>query len=173
MTLSTLTTLGTKPISKAEYLHLVEYSRHFTAEDIFFTEAGSTYPNLDEATVNLIDNGETAWGVPEFEQCLYDVFRRWTEDGLLLRVQVYAQWLIPTALGESRTWLEDFARGDYWEHMSVYSLKKSALGAPDNYLYPFNFRRLIEAQAHRDRRRAWLDLTGAQNADRRFGLISE
>ncbi|MDY6782665.1 MAG: hypothetical protein SW833_08995 [Cyanobacteriota bacterium] len=157
MTQSTTTATGTKTASKAEYLNLVCYSRKFSAEDIFFTEAGIDYPDLYEAAVNLLDNGETAWDTPEFEECLYQIFCGWAKEGRLERIALTADWLVRTTDGDTRQWLEDFVEGRFYLHLADWELREKVLGSPENYLYPLQFHLLIASQRQREVARAELD----------------
>jgi hypothetical protein len=170
MTRLILVTTGTEPISLAAYLNTIAYARKFAPEDVWLSDA--SYPNLDEATVNLLDNGETAWDVPEFEQCLYVVFRRWAGEGLFIRVQHYARWLLTTIEREdTRLWLSDFERGEFSAHLLGWERCCSIVGQPEDYLYPFQFDLLVAAQCRRDERRAELNRTGAGLAYAKFGSV--
>lgn len=150
MTPSTMSATGTKTTSKAEYLNWVSYSRKFSAEEIFFSEAGMDYPDLYEAAVNLLDHGETAWETPEFEECLYQVFCGWAKEGRLERIELTANWLAQTTDGDPRRWLEDFAEGRFALHLAEWELREPILGAAENYLYPLQFDLLVASQLQRD-----------------------
>ncbi len=170
MTRLILVTTGTEPISKAAYLNTIAYARKFELKDVWLSEL--QYPNVDEATVNLIDSGETAWDVPEFEQSLYVVFRHWAGEGMLIRVQYYAQWLLTTVdRGDTQNWLSDFASGEFAAHLLGWERCCPMLGKPENYLYPFQFDRLVEAQHRGDERRTESDRNGARLAYEKCGLV--
>jgi hypothetical protein len=137
----------------AEYLNSVYFSRKFTAEDIW-NNADHGCPDLLKLTAGLLYAGETAWGVPEFEQCVYDVMLTWVVEGQLIKVKLMGQWLMESAEGSSKAWLADFARGDFWLYMDRYQFSRDILGTPEQYLYPLRLNHLIAAQHRRDLRHA-------------------
>lgn len=154
---------------KAEYLSKVEYSRRFTAEDIFFTEAGLDFPDLYQATTELLESGQTAWFIPEFEQSLQELLIKWVKEGRLIRAQMTAKWLRETAEGYSAAWLDDFARGQFSEHLNAYELQCSIAGPSSAYLYPLQFGHLVKAQLRENTRKAMLNQKGAALAFKRYG----
>jgi hypothetical protein len=138
--------------AKAEYLAVVEYSRRFTAEDVFF--GGADFPDVDAAAISLIEAGETAWGVPEFERSLLDLFKAWARAGQLLRCSLYGGWLLKTAPDSSRDWLMDFSNGELAAHCDLWQLSNDVLGSPEQYLYPLRLNHLIAAQRRHDQRKS-------------------
>jgi hypothetical protein len=137
---------------RAEYLAVVEYSRRFTAEDVFF--GGAEFPDIDAAANSLIEAGETAWGVPEFERSIFDLFKAWARAGQLLRCSLYGGWLLKTAPDSSRDWLRDFSSGELAAHCDRWQLSNDVLGTPEQYLYPLRLNHLIAAQRRRDQRKS-------------------
>lgn len=130
---------------------MVERARHLDFTEMFLSQSQVEYPNLHQAVVGLIESGETAWGVPEFEQNLFDILKWWTADGLFVRVQLFARWLLQTTDDtETCRWLNDFARGEFWGYLNATAFQHRCLGSPDDYLYPLRIDRLIESQLRRD-----------------------
>ncbi|BAU43241.1 hypothetical protein [Leptolyngbya sp. O-77] len=133
-------------MNKAEFLAQVAYARRFSAEDVFFGDTHSEYPDLAIATLELLENGETAWGVPEFEQCLYQAFLGWASQGQLIRLWLTGKWLLGSAPPSSRAWLQDLLAGEFCQHLDGFELQGDRLGPSQVYLYPFNFRMLVQSQ---------------------------
>jgi hypothetical protein len=170
MTLSTLTktNLNCQPIAKSDYLELVDRSRHLDFIEHFLSRSQTEYPNLHQAVVGLIESGKTVWGVPEFEQNLFDVLKWWAADGLFVRVQLFARWLVQTTDdAETRRWLSDFARGEFWEYLNATAFQRRSLGSPEDYLYPLQFDRLVESQLRRDAMRSLRRMNGQRLASSR------
>jgi hypothetical protein len=166
--------LGTSPISKAEYLAQLSYARKFSRDDIGSSSVGYLYPDLETATVNLIDGGQTAWDVLEFEKHLYWVVRGWLDGGLYVRARLYADWLLTTVENpENYQWLREVAAGDFWSHLSMFGNKCPIGGHMENFLYPLQFESLLEAQCRRDANRVWVARNGERLAYQRFGFISD
>jgi len=135
---------------KAKYLSLVSYSRRFTPEDVFFR--GEEFPDIDSAAIALVEAGETAWGTPEFERSMFDLFKDWAGDGRLIRCSFYSRWLMETAPDSCREWLQDFLNGNFSPYFDDWRLANHILGTPEQYLYPLRLNHLIAAQHRRDLR---------------------
>ncbi|MFQ3619275.1 MAG: hypothetical protein SNJ50_21515 [Cyanobacteriota bacterium] len=136
-------------MNKAEFLSQVAYARRFSAEDVFFGD--TQYPDLAIATLELLEAGETAWGVPEFEQCIYQAFLDWASQGQLIRLKLTGNWLLGSAPPDSRAWLQDLLAGNFCQHLDGFELRCDRLGPSQVYLYPFNFKMLVQSQQRRDR----------------------
>ena len=141
----------TPSTAKAKYLALVEYSRRFTAEDVFF--GGDDFPDLDAAAITLVESGNVAWGIPEFDRSLFDLFKDWASTGQLLRCSLYGQWLLKTAPSSSSCWIQDFLEGNLGSYFDKWRLSDDVLGKPEQYLYPMKINHLIAAQQRRDQRK--------------------
>jgi hypothetical protein len=137
-------------VTKAEYLNQAIYSRKFTAEDIWGHKPGDPeFPELDALTVGLIEHGDTAWGVPEFEQRLKSVFYYWAAHGLIIRAQMFAQWMLATTTDPAaRAWLQDYAAGQFWGHLNDYEFRCSIVGHEPDFLYPLRVDRIIYSRKY-------------------------
>jgi hypothetical protein len=142
--------LNQPPTTQAQYLNTVRYARKFDgAITSLLSPALADYPDMPGLTVGLIESGLTAWGVPEFEKCLKNILKDWAAEGLLIRTQLFAQWLLTTTDDrESQRWLMDFAKAQYWGYLNDYEFRCSVIGAERDYLYPLRVDRLIYARYH-------------------------
>jgi hypothetical protein len=179
MTRSTLAriTLNCQPIHKADYLSLVDRARQLSYEELFRSKSKTGYPNLHQAVAGLIESGETAWGVPEFERHLFDLLRWWVADGWLIRVQLFSRWLLETAEdAESIRWLSDFAGGEFWDYLNESEFRSHCLGVPEDYLYPLRLNLAIASQLRRDTMQSLRNASGEyrlhQKLEQERGLSS-
>ncbi len=174
--MTVLTTQTVKIADRDEFLSLVAFARKFddTAGGFepFLSDAAIDYPDLNSIVATAIEQGMAFWGIPEFEQCAYQNLCWWAGEGDLVRVKFFAQWLLTTGPDiASRQWLEDFAIGNFWDYLDDRELRCPVLGKTEEYLYPFNFCRLVEAQRRCDERRTWLDLNGDRLAYEKYGWV--
>lgn len=139
-------------VSLAEFTNMVAYARKFEGQIKGIGDLNlKLYPDVLGLTVGLIEAGSTAWGIPEFEIWLKDVFMEWVAQGYIIRAQLFAEWLLTTTGDpESQRWLTDFAKGNYGPHMSTFYLRCPVVApTEESYLYPLRFDRLIYARKYR------------------------
>jgi hypothetical protein len=110
--------------------------------------------------VALVEAGETAWEVPEFEKVLSDLLYEWVQAGNLIRASLTAQWLVgTTADAENLRWLRAYAIGAFWEVLNQNDLSRSIIGVEADFLYPLQVDRLIRDRQYRRAYKAALQAT--------------
>ena len=132
---------------RAHWINTLNYYRKFTPEDVL---GGHAPPDIGAAIVALIEAGETAWEVPEFERVLSDLLYEWVLAGWLIRASLTAQWLLGTTTdAENLRWLQAYAIGAFWEVLNPNDLARSIIGVEADFLYPLQVDRLIRARQYR------------------------
>ncbi len=150
------------PATRDQFINAAIYSRKFEGVSSL-DAAAKDRPRLYKLAIGLIECGEVAWGNPEFEKSLRKVLYDWAASGLLIRTQLFAEWLLTTTDDpESQRWLADFARGHFWGYLNSYEFKCSIVGSEQDFLYPLRLDRLIHARNY------WAAYRATQRATLRF-----
>lgn len=134
--------------ARAEFLNTVPLSRRFAGMSMMDPRFADC-PALTPLVTAMLEAGEVAWDVPEFEDVLKGIFSEWILDGKFIRATLTAQWLLTThPYSDTQQRLEAIAAGEFWKILDDYNLRCSIVGTEKNFLYPLKLERIIYARKY-------------------------